>query len=51
MAQHYPQTFVILHMVGEEVNSTKHLFLQEYDRKHGPSNGHTSMKLFNFHAV
>ena len=41
MTQCFPPKFVILHMVGGVVNSTKHLFLQEYDRKHQPSNGHT----------
>ena len=40
MPQHYPQNFVILHMVGGVVNYTKILFLQEYGRKHQPSNGH-----------
>ena len=46
MTQHYPQKFVILHMVGGVVNSTKkNLFLQKYDRKRDPSNGHTSWLL------
>ena len=38
-----PKKFDILHMVGGVVNSTKkkkNLFLQEYDRKLHPSNGH-----------
>ena len=40
MTQQYPKKFAILHIVGGVVNSTKHLFLQEYDRKLEPSNRH-----------